>query len=841
MSSGRLAGKVALITGAASGIGLATAERFAVEGAAVVLADNQADALAGEVGRLQAAGHQVVGSVMDVTRSEDVARGVARAVSAFGRLDILFANAGIGYSGDLIHTSDDDWDRVMAVNARGVFVSCREAVRQMLAQASPGGAVIINGSISGLVGIPQQAPYAPSKGAVVELTRQLAVEYATRHIRVNCVCPGSIDTPVLQTGMAMSGDPAGFLAMLVGGSPDRAGRPARGGCGGRPLPRLRRGQLHHGRHPGGRRRLHGSITHQRTFEGRPTMWGSLLRSILLAALPADAGVTRIQVDAGQVLHRVSPLLTGACIEDVNHEIYGGLYSQMIFGESFQEPPPAVPIKGFATLGGRWTVAGDELRAAGGDGPKLVLGGPPLGAGQVAVDLRFPTDQPGNAGLIVKVERPEVGADAWTGYEVSLETAGRLVLGRHRRNWEPIRTVPCAVPVDRWINLAVRLGDKTIEVRVDGQLLLTYEDQDHPLGPGQVGLRNWQRPITYRNLQIQSRGEVRKFPFVPVVGEALASGVSGMWRPLVRGAARGQLAIEADRPFVGRQSQRLTFEGGTGEVGVENRGLNRWGLNLVEGKPTEGYVYLRADQPAPVTLALETGDGARILAATTVAVASPAWTRYDFALTPQAADRAGRFAIKLTQPGAVVVGHAFLQPGEWGRFRGLPVRKDVAEGLIDQGVSVLRYGGSMVNRAGYRWKQMIGPRALRPPYDGTWYPYSSNGWGIIDFLDFTEALGIPGIPAFFMGESPADMADFVEYVNGPATSPWGQKRVERRPPRPLPAQADRAGERGEGRRGLLGQISADGRGDLGEGPGDHPRRRRLRLQAGDHQPRPDRGE
>ena len=513
------------------------------------------------------------------------------------------------------------------------------------------------------------------------------------------------------------------------------------------------------------------------------MWGSLLRSILLAALPADEGVTRIKVDAGQVLHRVSPLLAGACIEDVNHEIYGGLYSQMIFGESFQEPPPAVPIKGFATIGGRWTVVGDELRAAGGDGPKLVLGGPPLGVGQVAVDLRFPTDQPGNAGLIVKVERPEVGADAWTGYEVSLETAGRLVLGRHRRNWEPIRTVPCAVPVDRWINLAVRLGDKTIEVRVDGELLLTYEDQDHPLGPGQVGLRNWQRPITYRNLQIQSRGEVRKFSFEPVVGAALASGVSGMWRPLVRGAARGQLAIEADRPFVGRQSQRLTFEGGTGEVGVENRGLNRWGLNLVEGKPTEGYVYLRADEPSPVTLALETGDGARILGATTVAVASPAWTRYDFALTPRAADRAGRFAIKLTQPGSVVVGHAFLQPGEWGRFRGLPVRKDVAEGLIDQGVSVLRYGGSMVNRAGYRWKGMIGPRALRPPYDGTWYPYSSNGWGIIDFLDFTEALGIPGIPAFFMGESPADMADFVEYVNGPATSPWGRKRANDGHPAP----------------------------------------------------------
>ncbi len=224
--SGRLAGKVALITGAASGIGLATAERFAREGAAVVLADTQAEALAREVGRLRGLGHRVAPASLDVTRTDETVAAVEQAAREFGRLDILFANAGIGFSGDLLATTDDDWDRVMGVNAKGVFLSCRAAVRQMLAQDRPGGSIIINGSISGLVGIPRQAPYAPSKGAVVELTRQLAVEYATRQVRVNCVCPGSIDTPVLQTGMAMSGDPAGFLKMLVDGHPiGRIGRP----------------------------------------------------------------------------------------------------------------------------------------------------------------------------------------------------------------------------------------------------------------------------------------------------------------------------------------------------------------------------------------------------------------------------------------------------------------------------------------------------------------------------------------------------------------------------------------------------------------------------------------
>jgi NAD(P)-dependent dehydrogenase (short-subunit alcohol dehydrogenase family) len=221
----RLAGKSALITGAASGIGLATAGWFCREGASVVLADNQAEAAEREAAKLRAAGHKAVAAAMDVTRSEQIRAAVGVAVREFGRLDVLFANAGIGYTGDLVRTTDDDWDRVMAVNAKGVFFSCREAVRQMLAQSPPGGSVIINGSISGLVGIPGQAPYGPSKGAVVEMTRQLAVEYAARGVRVNCVCPGTVDTVVLRTAMKMSADPQAFLDMLIAGHPiGRIGR-----------------------------------------------------------------------------------------------------------------------------------------------------------------------------------------------------------------------------------------------------------------------------------------------------------------------------------------------------------------------------------------------------------------------------------------------------------------------------------------------------------------------------------------------------------------------------------------------------------------------------------------
>ena len=123
---------------------------------------------------------------------------------------------------------------------------------------------------------------------------------------------------------------------------------------------------------------------------------------------------------------------------------------------------------------------------------------------------------------------------------------------------------------------------------------------------------------------------------------------------------------------------------------------------------------------------------------------------------------------------MTVGYAFLQPGEWGRFKGLPVRKDVAEGLIDQGITVLRQGGCMANAPEYRWKKMIGPREHRPPYTGWWYPHSSNGWGIFDFLNFCEAAGFLAIPDVNMGETPQDMADFIEYVNGPAEQRVGSQ-------------------------------------------------------------------
>ncbi len=352
---------------------------------------------------------------------------------------------------------------------------------------------------------------------------------------------------------------------------------------------------------------------------QPRRFSQWLVCVFLTCGLAAAQEAQVVVHANQVCGRVSRYLTGACIEDVNHEIYGGLYSQTIFGESFQEPPPTVPPMGFAAYSGRWLVQDGVLWADGGDGPKLIADQPVLGAGEVGVDIFLPVPKGGNAGLILKVSGSGVGADNFTGYEVSLESGGRLVLGRHRQNWEPIRNVPCAARPNQWVSLVVRLAGDSIEVLVDGKTILAYEDREHPLTAGRVGLRTWQREARFRNLYVRDGGPTRTLRFEPAEAASLNREVSGMWRPLRRGSGTGEWGLDTQDVFTGRQSQRLTFKAGEGEVGIENQGLNRWGMNFVKGQPYEGYVWLRAKQPVRVFFALESADGSKVYAETAAEV------------------------------------------------------------------------------------------------------------------------------------------------------------------------------------------------------------------------------
>ncbi|WP_183572548.1 alpha-L-arabinofuranosidase C-terminal domain-containing protein [Mucilaginibacter sp. X5P1] len=331
---------------------------------------------------------------------------------------------------------------------------------------------------------------------------------------------------------------------------------------------------------------------------------------------------KITVQVNNVIKNISPLMTGACIEDVNHEIYGGIYSQMIFGESFQELPMHI---------------------------------------------------------------------------------------------------------------------------------------DAAVNPEFAGLSGWLSCKASRD-QHKDESEIRS------------------WQPVKTGTSSGSFSIDSIQPFVGKQSQNINFIGGVGTIGIENRGLNRQGLYLSGKQPYEGTIYAKTNNPVQVYISLQSEDGSVTYAETAVIVTDVAWTKYNFTLTPTRSAIHARLAITLHQKGKVSLGYVFMQPGSWGRFKGLPVRKDVVDGLIKENITVLRYGGSMTLADDYRWKNMIGPREKRKPYKGIWYPFSSNGWGIIDFLDMCSVTGIVGIPDFSTGETPQDMADFVDYVNGNNNTHWGRKRI-----------------------------------------------------------------
>ena len=469
--------------------------------------------------------------------------------------------------------------------------------------------------------------------------------------------------------------------------------------------------------------------------------------------------------------KVSPYLRGACMEDVNHELYGGIWSQMIFGESFAEPAESgMDTEKLTILGSTWDIDGDKILCGReGSGPKLVFNDTALENGTVSAKIHLLGE--GLAGFACRISDAKNGADSFIGYEIAVGD-GIVRLARHRNNFVPLMDVPAPFKAGDTVVLTAVLEGSRITVSANGTEYIDYTDDD-PVLSGKLGLRCWQTAAEITDITIDG---------VPVCipQKKIIPQVSKMWLPLDGDAD----SYGFGDSFKNCHSQivRANARESGKETGIYNRGLNKSGMYFASGKAYRGYLYIRAEQETDVTVSLRNCDCTVIHASETFRVSGD-WTKYAFTLISAAEEIDGSFAVTLKN-GEIAVGYAFLEPDEWGLYKGMHVRRDVGEGLENMGISILRFGGCMANAREYLWKKMTGEPEYRPVYKGFWYPQSTFGFGILEFIELCEKLGVECVPDFNGYETEEDMRDFARYALGTdENDPWVQLRMKSAHPQP----------------------------------------------------------
>lgn len=421
---------------------------------------------------------------------------------------------------------------------------------------------------------------------------------------------------------------------------------------------------------------------------------SIIGLFIAGYMLAQQNPVQLNVEAGKQIATVSKLFNGTNIEDLNNQPNGGMFSQLLHGEAFEE-----------------NIDVDFLNLKRGDYSKIY----------VVLDER-------------KIPHLITQSDIY-----------------HRISWN---------------NLTEKYDFNSKDI------------YNSPLFKEPHVISGWKFPgrfLAFDSLP----GDIQKTMLERINGNEQ---ISKYWSKLVGGNPRyAYELVRNGEAYIGRQTQTISFTEGSGEVGLTNHGLYRMGIRFDKDKPYDGVLRIKADKPVSIYLSLRDEHG-KVLAEKPYSLrGNSTYEKVEFELIPQNNTINGSFGISLKAPGKVELGFAFLQPGEWGRVKGYPIRKTFTDALKKQGITAFRYNGSMVDVGAdtylYRWKKMIGPvDERRVTLRSGFNLYATHSFGFIEMLQAAEAIDAVAIIGMSMDESYEDIRDFVEYTNGSTDTKWGALRA-----------------------------------------------------------------
>ena len=506
------------------------------------------------------------------------------------------------------------------------------------------------------------------------------------------------------------------------------------------------------------------------------------RLLLSTALLFSFGMSqaqgiKVEVRPDKVLSRITPLLYGAGMEDVNHEIYGGIYSQRIFGESFEEGVKPQGIVGMSHYNAPIRMDGKAIQVYSERDVLLVDNTHTFADGWAEVEIRADAIGGYNGELLMRVSEAGKGLDNFNGYEIALTDRG-VNLSIHRHNYTPLAKSPAHEVVGfKWHKLRAEIKGSTITVWLNGKEMLTYKHEGNPLTMGNVGVRSFNSNVSFRNLRVGYDGKSFDIPFKATNPHS----VSGMWEATYSKDSQPCYMLDNTSYTNGKQSQIIENKASEGYVGVNNKGLNRWGIATSKGQKFEGELMMKGSAQR-VFVALQSNDG-KEYCRSEIKDCGDEWAKHTFSLRPNTTDNDARFVIYIEGKGKIWLDQVMLMPKNSAPYKKLPVRADIADCFKQQGLTMLRYGGSMVNAPDYKFASMRGERSEREPYDGQWYHFSTNGFGIIEFVEFASAMGYELSFAVNINDDPQVMAEMIEYFNGDTSTKWGAQRARDGHPKP----------------------------------------------------------